>query len=186
MDDDSFGRTNMGPDPLDPRDDWNPSGDSRTDNDPLRNDPPRSNPINNPRGNDDLDGGRSNLGLDEFERARDFRGQKPPLEDGALGTGTNPMDEPIDRSVRKPPISAPVGEEPAPADSDRDPSDVLPKADDSDAQTTSLHEGRSFVRLAGYSSNRQQTATSRVSSSRSKQRAPRWISLPAPAGRIRL
>lgn len=187
MDDDSFGRS----DAPDSRGNWNPADDDRDsfdrrDTAPLRNDGRDFDPMADPLGGDDLNGGRRTPGFDGFDSPTDFRGQKPPIGDGALGTDANPVGETINRSSRKPPISAPVGEEAAPVDSDRDPTDVLPKADDSDSQTTSLREGRSFVRLAGYSSNRQNAVTSKISSSKGKQRAPRWISLPAPVGRVRL
>lgn len=174
MDNDSFNR----PDPLDSREDWNPAGNGRRGTDPLGDTPLR---------NDDLNGGRS---PSDFSDPNDFLGRKPPLDNEAIAPNVDPMNEPINRSSRKPPMSAPVEAEPAdgssPIDIDRDPTDVLPKADDSNTKTTSLREGRSFVRFAGFSSGQQKSTTNRISSSRSKQRAPRWISLPAPIGRVRL
>ncbi|MEP3482153.1 MAG: hypothetical protein ABJZ55_23110 [Fuerstiella sp.] len=187
MDDDSFGRS----DSTDSRNDWNPSESDRRDFggrevDPLENGSRRTDPMADPLGGDDLNGGRRTPGFDGFEPSTDFLGRKPAIDGGAIDEGTNPLDEAINRSSRKPPISAPVGEETAPLNLDRDPTDVLPKADNSDSQTTSLREGRSFVRLAGHSSYRPKPVTSKISSSNSKQRAPRWISLPAPVGRVRL
>lgn len=166
MDDDSFGRTRGDSNTRDSSDDWSPSSGF---DDPL---------LNNDRGG-------SGTGFDD-PLYRD--GRKPPMDDGTMAPAADPMNDPIiDRSSRKPPMSAPViEEEPTDSDDGRNPSDLLPSADDAEPKSTSIKEATSFVRLAGYSRQKERATSSQISSSRNKQRAPRWISLPAPAGRIRL
>lgn len=177
---DSFNRSTTPPDPLDTDadTDWNPSAGSRRGSDRL----------DNSRRRDDFGGGGSAPGFNDFRDPEDFLGRKPPLDEIGTEATPNPLTDPaIDHSARKPPVSFPIGEE----GQQVDPSDFLPKASDLEAKATSFHEGRSFVRLAGYSAGQQKSAasqvsSSQVSSSRSKQRTPRWISLPVPAGRVRL
>lgn len=127
--------------------------------------------------------------LEPFSPARDFEGTgggafKPP-------TDGDPMPEEgtdgVDHTTRKPDLPDIVDEEEAvsvPADDDVNNEDFLPKE-----ETASLRSSHSEIlsmqRLAGRPVTRRASAT-QVSSSRAKQRAPRWISLPMPAGRARL
>lgn len=180
---DSFDRAN---DPSNDQNDWNPSGNDRRNNRVRPNDASGIDPM----GDFDLNGRGTAPGFDELNGADDFLGRKPAVGDGAIAPTTDPMNEPVNRSSRKPPMSDPVDAETeegeVPFEIDRDPTDVLPKTDESEAKTTSIHEGRSFVRLAGHSSAPQKSASKQISANQKKQRPVRWISLPVPAGRVRL
>lgn len=177
-------------DPRDRNDDYDDRRPARDIDDPLDPlDPLRDDSFGRPNRDpiEDDSFGRSNRDpIDEWDPTDRGGVRKPAIEDGMID---DTMGEPVDRSSRKPPITAPVGEE-GPAgestESDRDPSDVVP-ASEEDTTTTSFRDVRSFVRLAGVSSSKVKTRTARqVSSSRQKQQTPRWIGAPAPTGRVRL
>ncbi len=133
--------------------------------------------------------GSGGLGREPFEgfpgggSGTERLNRKPEVDAGSVDAA------PIEQSLRKPEMpdieaddaGSATTEAPAPDANDKD---FLP-ADETAFNRSSHFEILKMPRLAGRSTNRRVSAT-KVSSSRKKQLPPRWISIPMPAGRVRL
>lgn len=138
-------------------------------------------------------------------------GEVPGTGGTGTGTGTDPDGGVIDHNTNRPPISDPLeGEDgategttpgentPAEAESedpDTDSGDVLPPEPPSAfaPRTRMIFASQSATRSnvhdvlrPGFTRRVPTSDSTRLSSSNGKQRAPRWISVPMPAGRVRL